>query len=446
MKMVIGDVMLDAVMGGSIRRISPEAPVPIYDQVSMSATLGGAANCFANMSQAYPDTELAGVIGPDQAGEAIREIIDQNFPDRRAHEYVVTLKSYSTIEKLRLYADDKYVYRIDKETGTLYMEEYLEFLDRVMEPLWNSKLIVISDYNKGCISPKLMDSVRSTGKPMVVDSKRTDLSIFHGAHVYCPNLKELMTLGLGRSAEAAAAIVAEKYDFKYVTVTLGKHGAMLWDSEKRAVTHYPVDTVEGADVVGAGDVFTAYLSAYYDDFGIEDAVQRAVDAASVSVAFASTTVVTPDVINIIKHKEVRDEELIRRMYPEAKIVYVNGCFDLLHLGHLETLRFAKKLGDLLVVGVNSDESVKRIKGDSRPVQGLETRMAVLRALDFVDVVCSFDDDTPLEQIKKVSPNLIVRGEKDKGEPVVGASLVEGVAYAPSVGDHSTTAIIDALVK
>jgi D-beta-D-heptose 7-phosphate kinase/D-beta-D-heptose 1-phosphate adenosyltransferase len=459
---VIGDIMLDEYVSGTVSRVSPEAPVPVVHVRQRSHRVGGAANVAHQAVALGARAHLCGVVGCDEAGEALLRTCSDLGVDAGA---VVSLEDRPTTRKLRVIAQNQQMLRLDWEEASPVSESVVsDALDRLRQGP-TPQVVILSDYAKGVLSEgivrRVIDTARRMGVPVIVDPKARDLARYEGASVVTPNLREL-EVAVGASlhgapdeaiAEAAQQIL-RKASFGAILVTLGERGLMLVSSEGR------VDTVgtlarEVYDVTGAGDTVVAALAvAGAAGLSLSDAARFANAAAGVVVGKFGTATARADEVarvlgersasRILEPSELREYVAWWRLQGK-RIVFTNGCYDLLHSGHLMLLRKAAEEGDVLVVGINSDASVGRLKGPGRPVVRERDRAELVRALQGVDAVTLFDEDTPLELIKRIEPDVLVKGGDYTPEQVIGRELVEArggcVRIVPLVPGLSTTELV-----
>ncbi len=469
--LIAGDIMLDAYHFGKVDRISPEAPVPVFLETGDHRYVpGGAANVAVNIAAITDGVELFSVVGNDKNANVLLGLLKDAGV---SPEYVATIDDRSTTSKLRFIGpNNQQILRVDDEVSDeVDTVEVRLKLDQIAENIGEFGLIVISDYNKGLLSYEttraLIELGRKNDVPVLIDVKSNDNNKYANATLLKPNRKELRELSGMKvdsidEAIAAATELCEKVSCKYVLTTLGADGMILVD-KNGFISSVKSTVSEVYDVTGAGDTSLAYLaSGLLQGKDIIEAMVYANYAAGVQVSKVGTSVVYPEEVEeairrdggasdskILAGFTVDDIAPIKRKHNAGgKIVFTNGCFDILHLGHITYLRNARQLGDALVVGVNSDASVKRLKGESRPVNFLAERMEMLAALDFVDFVIPFEQDTPKELIEAVMPDVLVKGGDYSVENIVGAEEVirngGRVEVIPFVEGHSTSSIIKRL--
>ncbi|MEC7050607.1 MAG: D-glycero-beta-D-manno-heptose-7-phosphate kinase [Pseudomonadota bacterium] len=458
--LVIGDVMLDRFVDGKVNRLSPEAPVPVLELAQESVMPGGAANVACNLAGLGCDVRLLSVSGNDPAGRKLAQLLGTNL-SVDFHQIIDTDRPTTT--KTRFRADGQQVLRVDEEfTSPVGHTTAEQLLTTFRDAVQSVELVVLSDYAKGAVAPdivrQVIDIARKAGKPVVTDPKLADFSIYAGSTMLTPNLGELQNAA-GLTSESledvaeAAATLARHHDIKSILVTLSARG-MLLVNEDGSWTHDPAKTLEVFDVSGAGDTVIAMIgAALAGGMADAEAVRLANIAAGVVVAKSGTAAACPgEIIAMGGAIPPRlDQHQIAALCEDWRkdghqIGFANGCFDLLHPGHIHLLKTAASACDRLVVGLNSDASVRRLKGETRPVQDEDQRAAVLSQLPFVDGVAVFGQDTPLELITVLQPDLIFKGGDYTAETVVGAEIAAArggdVVIVPTLGSHSSSAIID----
>ncbi len=466
--LIVGDLILDAYVSGDVARISPEAPIPILTAKRREERLGGAGNVAANLIAMQAEVDVVGVLGDDTNGNALREMMTRMGIDTGG----CTIDgSRPTVLKTRMMSGAHQMLRVDWEdaspVGGAASEAMLALLpDRVRR----AKAVVLSDYGKGVLTDAVLRNViaaaRAAKIPVLVDPKGEDYARYRGATLVTPNRKEAEQ-ALGRKLakvddmSRAADDLMKLADLDAAVVTLGADG--IYYKDKRGVFgHVPAQARAVFDVTGAGDTVVAQLAFHLaDGVPLGAAVELANQAAAITVGRLGTHAVSrselaahiaesaPHAGKVVVGDEL--EVLLAQWRKDGKrIVFTNGCFDVLHPGHTSYLRFAKSKGDMLIVGVNDDSSVKRLKGETRPFNCLADRMEMLAALEMVDAVTSFTEDTPLKIIEKVTPHALVKGEDWSDKGVVGREWVEShggtVHLAPMVPGQSTTSILDRMKK
>ena len=443
--LIIGDVMLDTYRFGDVSRISPEAPVPVFlEKNRTKLSPGGAANVAVNIAAIGVSVDILSVVGNDDVGVKLVELLNNAGINT---DYISTIADRCTTQKIRYIAqNNQQIMRADKEDiKEIPLEVHKKTLEILERDIDKYGLILLSDYKKGLLSydltQKIIGMAEKKNIPIYIDVKDLNIKKYRGATLLKPNRKELQDLsGMPvktlEEVEKAAIYLCKKADCDYVLTTLGADGMLLAD-RNRIIKKIKSVAREVYDVTGAGDTSLAYLAAEIVlGHDIEYAMVVSNIAAGIQVGKVGTSVVYPD--------EVKTE-LNKQQTLGNRIVFTNGCFDILHAGHVSYLKKARELGDRLIVGINSDESVNRLKGNGRPINTLEDRIAVLKALECVDEVIPFEEDTPLELIKKVHPDILVKGDDYTVDNIVGSDFVLSyggvVMTIPLLEGRSTTNIV-----
>lgn len=465
--LVVGDVMLDKYIFGEVRRISPEAPVPVVRATHQSHQPGGAANVAMNLSRLGAQTTLIGFTGGDENQAFLAEGLNSNGI---SSQFVVS-EGFPTITKQRILGGRHQMLRLDTERlDPRPKHDYDRLIECVFAQLPGSHALVLSDYAKGVLTPAVCQAIiqraRGLGIPVLVDPKSADFSRYRGATTVCPNLAELATAvhldtrDLKAILDAAETMVGE-LDLEFLVATLSEKGIALVRAGAKPGNRFlaPALALQVFDVSGAGDTVIAVLAlCMASGIGHEVAIQLANVAAGIVVAKVGTVPVekyellaalAPEVVHHAENKVITRPELVTRVARWKRngehVVFTNGCFDLVHIGHITLLEQARRFGDRLVVAINSDASVSALKGPSRPIVGENERARVLAALAAVDAVVVFDEPTPLELIVAARPDVIVKGGDYDESTVVGAREVQSwggmVKIIPLVDGFSTTGLI-----
>lgn len=462
--LVIGDIMLDRYYFGTSNRISPEAPVPVLKKKKEKMVLGGAANVSINIKKAKQNVAIISLIGNDNDGETLTKILKENDIDT---SLLIKDKDRCTIVKNRFIGQNNIqMFRFDEEIEAKISNNINEKLIELLEKnISKFDIVVISDYNKGLLNvnntSKIIDIANKNNIKTLIDVKEPNYEKYKNSFLIKPNLSELhditkMPVDTEEQIEVAAKELLKNTSCKYVLATRGKDGMTLVSSDGET-NNIKCETREVYDVTGAGDTVISYLAVgLSNNIPIKDAIQISNYAAGVGVSKMGTYAVKIDEIkkyvldvNDTEYEEkiVTAEQLQKTLKEKdnKKVVFTNGCFDIFHVGHARYLRQASKLGDILIVGVNSDNSVKRLKGESRPIIPENERMELLAALEFVSYVVKFEEDTPYNIIEKIKPNIITKGGDYNKEDVVGKDIVESyggeVVICPFIDSRSTTNII-----
>ena len=469
--LVVGDTILDRYIWGDVRRISPEAPVPVLKVRKTTQTLGGAGNVANNLIHLGCPTTLVGICGIDSAADTLRDLLHS----KKIKEAMIADASRPTIAKTRIMAQKQQMIRLDEEVTDQPLQETLDaVIENVKREVVDAKVVIISDYGKGLFADgamvqKIIELAKRDGKPVLIDPKGTDWDRYRGATCVTPNTAELEAV-VGNKLEdnepeliQSAEEIRRRYHLDLLLVTRGAQGMALFQGGAAPVI-IGSQAREVFDVSGAGDTVIATLAACLAagcDF--ETACRTANAAAGIVVGKLGTQpILFSELAQAVKSNRLQrryphssekvvdlDEMLVRIVQWKAEgdtVVFTNGCFDLLHPGHVNLLYQSRSHGDRLIVGLNSDASVKRLKGPSRPILSEHDRAAILGALECVDAVITFDEDTPLTLIKAIRPDILVKGADYALDQVVGRAEVEAyggkVQLVPLVPGHSTSSLAD----
>jgi D-beta-D-heptose 7-phosphate kinase/D-beta-D-heptose 1-phosphate adenosyltransferase len=464
--LVVGDVMLDRFVTGEVERISPEAPIPVLKVARETVMLGGAGNVLCNLAAVGARGRMVAAVGDDAAGAEVRRLAEQAAPGGAR---LLTQLDRPTSVKVRYLAGGQQLLRTDHErTGPLAGEAARDLLAVAEAELDDADVLVLSDYGKGVIdadsAAALIDRANARGVVVVVDPKSADYATYRGAGVITPNRRELerasgRPAGSDAEAAAAAAAICDDAGIGAVLATRSARGMTLVRGDLDTARHLPAQAREVYDVSGAGDTVVAVLAAALaGGLDLLDAARLANAAAGIVVGKVGTAVARSEEIRQALHtsrllaaesKVAGREGAVERVGAWRRaglsVGFTNGCFDLLHPGHVSLLAQARAACDRLVVGLNADASVRRLKGDGRPVQEEAARAAVLASLASVDLVVPFDEDTPLALLEALLPDVLVKGADYTRDTVVGADLVERhggrVLLADLAEGHSTTETI-----
>ncbi len=461
--LVVGDVMLDQYVWGDVERVSPEAPVPVVRASLRNERPGGAANVAMNAAQLGACVTLVGFAGADPEQERIECLLTE----AGIEPWLVATTKAPTTTKLRVLSGHQQILRLDSESRTPHAsEDYARLLERALAALPGAAVVVLSDYAKGALSEEVCQAIiraaRQRNIPVLVDPKQQRFDRYCGATAICPNRKELAAAtgepasDVERVLSAGQALVAT-LELQFMVATLGEKGIAVLRPESQF--HAPAVVRQVYDVSGAGDTVVSVLAlAMACAVPIETAVQLANVAAGVVVGKVGTVPIQHEELLGALSQEIgvpMDEKVLapERLvscvatwrWSGQRIVFTNGCFDILHIGHIRLLEEARRRGDRLIVGVNSDSSVRRLKGASRPVVGEVERARVLAALSAVDAVVVFEEDTPLRLIEAIRPDVLVKGGDYTEDKVLGANEVRAaggrVELIPLVPGTSTTQLI-----
>ena len=454
--LIVGDVMLDRYWLGETERLSPEAPVPIVSVTATDHRPGGAGNVACNLATLGVNTILLGVTGDDEAAE----ILNQQFEHIGITADLLRIATLSTIIKLRVVSHHQQLVRLDFEASlTGYDEQQL--LARYQQYLPRAQLVILSDYHKGTIlHPELfIQLAKAQHIPVVIDPKGHDFNCYGHATIVTPNHKEFEAVVGSCHTDEVMITKAQQLrsvcSWDAVLITRSDKGMHL--IQEHSSTHFPAHAHEVFDVTGAGDTVVAALAAsVVAGLPLASATALANLAASIVVSKFGAATVTPLELQaalLSQHlatTSLVDEKKLSTIIKQAKqqnkrIIFTNGCFDIVHAGHVNYLQAAKQLGDVLIVAINTDESVRRLKGATRPINPLAQRALVLASLSVVDWVIPFVEDTPEQLLNLLQPDILVKGGDYTIEQVVGAEIVLAyggkVQVIPSAVNTSSTAIL-----
>lgn len=461
--LVVGDLMVDHYIWGSSSRISPEAPVPVVEVKTENNRLGGACNVANNLIALGAEVSLCGIVGRDPIGEWMVNELNKQGIDI---QYILQDPSRSTTQKTRILISSQQALRVDRE-NTQKISERLEseILEILFPRIQDYDGVILSDYNKGLLTPSLtralITQTRTLNKPILCDPKGTDYSKYSHATLLTPNKKEAMeATGIvikdEESLKSALKKMKNDYALGLALITLSEDGIGVLDSH--CVHKIPTIAKEVYDVTGAGDsVIAALAYKLAQNSNIIEACEFANAASAVVVGkIGSATATHQEIDAFLKSQNKVNEEssllfdnqeeeitqLIKKLKSENKrIIFTNGCFDLLHMGHIQYLQKARNLGDILIVGLNSDNSVRALKGPSRPIHTQEDRARILLALSCVDYVIIFEDSTPTNLLSFVQPDMLVKGGDYEGKEIAGAQFAKEVRLIDFLEGHSSSRII-----
>ena len=473
---VVGDVILDQYISGKVTRISPEAPVPVLLESSQKSVLGGAANVAANIAAFGATAVLAGRIGEDTDGEVLTRLCRGKGIDTSA---LVHNAHLPTTRKLRVLAGYQQIVRIDAENAERLdpgaEESILASFDNFIKHAGHHRALVISDYGKGVCTPRLTGALiaraRAAGIPVVTDPKSSDLSRYRGTTFIKPNLAEGREIlrrkepaawhaDIEEEIEAIVKVVASECDAQHVVLSLSERGVVASTAGTSDLVRYKSEVLQLADVSGAGDTMIAFIAmAAASGLALGRTVQLAnIAAGTVCGKLGTATLNSAEFMDAFQEREgaTRPEKVITHEeaariaaeYRSAgrKVVFTNGCFDLLHAGHVTLLQHARDHGDILFLGLNADASIKRLKGPDRPVQNEQDRASIMSGLGCVNYIVLFEEDTPIKLIESIKPDVIVKGGDYRPDQVVGADVVNAhggkVVIVPLLEGRSTTRIIE----
>lgn len=458
--LVIGDLILDQYLWGLTKRISPEAPVQIVDIDQETTILGGAGNVVNNLHALGAKVDFISVIGKDSVGKSLKKLLKKLNINTKS---LITLDGRVTSKKSRIISAQQQVIRFDKES-IIEIDKEIEklILSQLGKIIINYECILLSDYGKGLLTKSLTQSIiklaNEYDKKVLVDPKGSDYSKYKNAFLLTPNKNEAskatnINIIDERTLKESITKLKSELNLSVSLITLSEFGIATYDENFRI---YPTTTKEVFDVTGAGDTVLASIGfALSCNIKFENIIKFANLAAGVVVGKIGSASATLDEIieyeSSLNHsfsdqniKTQKDILTISQKYREEgkKIIFTNGCFDLIHSGHIKYLENAKEFGDILIVGLNSDQSVKLLKGNNRPINSENDRAYILAALKAVDYVVIFDDETPYELIKIIKPHILVKGGDYVNKKVVGQDIVEELKIVDFVPNQSTTETIE----
>ena len=462
---LIGDIMLDQYIFGNVNRISPEAPVPIFLKDKSKEMLGGSGNVLSNLISLGTNTFYLSIVGKDDNALKVRKLLNKLKPN---NYYLLSEKKRKTTVKTRFIVNSQQIIRVDEEDSA-FINKNLEdrLIKKIDSYITGKDVVIISDYNKGIITERISKYVikksNALNIPVIIDPKNEDFNIYRNATLITPNQLEAskvtkMKAQSDKDAEACGKTIIKKYNINKVLITRGEKGLLL--VSKKASVHSPTAAKEVFDVSGAGDTVLAVIAACYPNKIAEKKIlSLANKAAGKVVAKIGTSTISID--ELIKNKKNNSKDKILDLKTLSKkikidkekglkIGFTNGCFDILHYGHVKYLEKSKLYCDKLIVALNSDNSVKLIKGKSRPINNQSTRASIISSLNCCDYIIIFDERTPLSLIKKIKPDLITKGGDYKNKKIVGESEIKrwgGTALKLDfINDLSSTNLIEKLKK
>jgi len=462
--LVIGDLMIDHYLWGSCERISPEAPVQVVNVHNESTLLGGAGNVINNLKEFGAKVDVISILGESDISVELKQLLDNIEVDTK---YLFIEQGRITSKKSRIISSQQQVVRYDHEsTNEINNESQNHILDTFSKIIANYELVLLSDYGKGILTNKLTRSLINVankyGKKVLIDPKGPDYSKYKGAYLLTPNIKEAneaTKIDIIDDASLNQAIIQLKSqcNLDISLITLSDKGIAVYDDKFRI---HPTFAKEVFDVTGAGDTVLASLGfALACDLNIDEAIEFSNFAAGVVVGkIGSATATLNEIIEYESslHKSFSGEHIktlneIISLCTELKaggkrVVFTNGCFDLLHAGHVKYLETAKSFGDVLIIGLNSDRSVTALKGEGRPINLQIDRAYILAALEVVDYVVIFDEDTPYKLIKAIKPHTLVKGGDYEGNEVIGQDIADELKFVEFVDGKSSTQTIKKIQK
>ena len=462
--LVIGDLMIDHYLWGACERVSPEAPVQVVNIDNESTLLGGAGNVINNLKALGADVDVIGIVGECEISDELKGLLDDIEVDTK---YLFIEQDRITSKKSRIIPSQQQVVRYDREsTDEINNKSQNHILDTFKKIIANYELVLLSDYGKGILTNKLTQSLINVankyGKKVLIDPKGSDYSKYRGAYLLTPNIKEAseatkINILDDTSLNQAIIQLKSQCDLDVSLITLSDKGVAVYDDEFRI---HPTFAREVFDVTGAGDTVLASLGfALACDLNIDEAIEFSNFAAGVVVGkIGSATATINEIIEYEsslnksfseEHIKTLNEIVVLCTELKARgkrVVFTNGCFDLLHAGHVKYLETAKSFGDVLIIGLNSDRSVTALKGEGRPINAQMDRAYILAALEVVDYVVIFDEDTPYELIKAIKPHTLVKGGDYESKEVIGQDIADELKLVEFVDGKSSTQTIEKIQK
>ncbi len=457
--LVIGDLVIDHYLWGSCERISAEAPVQVIDIKNENIVLGGAGNVINNLCSLEATVDVISVIGECEASNDLKDLLTAIKVNT---QYLITQKDRVTSKKSRIIAAQQQVVRFDREISFEINNKSQKAIINVFQDIVsNYDVILLSDYGKGVLTFDLTQSLitiaNSNSKKVLVDPKGLDYLKYKGAFLLTPNKKEAseatnIVIKDNESLLKAIINLKEKCNLELSLITLSEDGVAIYDDELRI---HPTSAREVFDVTGAGDTVLASLGfAIACNKDIDEAIKFANLASGVVVGkIGSATATLNEIIEYesslnksSSDKYIKTWDEISHIVSsvknkEKKIVFTNGCFDILHIGHIKYLQEAKKFGDILIIGLNSDASVRRLKGENRPINSQDDRAYILASLEFIDYVVIFDEDTPINLINLIQPDILTKGGDYEGKELVGQDIAKEIKLISFIEGKSTTKVI-----
>lgn len=443
---VLGDLMLDISYTGKKSKISPEGPFPVILIDDIKSSLGGAANVAANIASLGGKVELFGIVGRDSNYETVLQLCEQFKIGIN-----VEFSSHVTITKNRVYGNNQQCIRFDLEEFFLKSESSKLF-DVFKKNLQSNSIVVISDYGKGTISSlkEVIGFCKSKDCFVIVDSKNSNIEEYQGADILTPNLLEFSKLFPEKKIDRIDTLFEsrlQKLGIGNLLITMSEKGMCLVNKDK--VKTFPTKAKNVVDVSGAGDTVVATLANFINQgSSLDAAILKANIAAGIVVSKSGTSIVYKNEIETDQSKIYRDSQLneffatLNSIRNNRKIVFTNGCFDVFHLGHLKYLKRCKDYGDLLIVALNSDESIKSLKGPDRPINSFENRSSFLNELDFIDFIIEFCESTPLKLIRDLKPDFLIKGGDYNRSEIIGSQYAGETTTIPFEDGFSSTEIIN----
>ena len=458
--LVIGDIMIDINYNSIVNRVAPEADIPIYNINDINYILGGASNVAQNLKHLGVNIELISIIGNDYYGGILKQLLN----DKQIQNNIL-VDYRKTTQKHRIFNNNTISVRYDiEDTHDISSELSNKIMDYVKEKE-NIEAIIISDYNKGLLTSQLCKELISYANDnniyTFIDPKIKNVEKYQNCFCFKPNLVECKIItDINQTGENEIEnmfeTIKQKINCKNTIITCGENGIYINDIYNHIIHKNKIDVI---DVTGAGDIVLTVLTYIFlktKDLVLACNIANCIAGKSVQTignyninisdiekCFQNNIILNKVILNkVIYYYESEKIKNIKNINLNKKIIFTNGCFDILHSAHIKILQFSKKQGDILVVGINSDESIKRLKGPERPINDIEERTNILSLFDFIDYIIIFNDDTPYNIIELLNPNMLVKGSEYKKEDIIGANLVNDIILFDYIQNKSTTLIVN----
>lgn len=458
--LVIGDIMLDVYLRGESTKIAQEGPIPIIKETSNNYMLGGAGFVAINCKNLNFDVTICSLLGYDTESNKILKLLKLN----KIKSKIYRDKNFITTTKKRVLSNNTYTARIDRENSNYEFQNFDKLIEFLKKNIHSFDTIIVSDYAKGfVVKPNLIIKLANKYKvPILIDPKGLDFLKYKNSTSITPNLHEFEAI-VGKIRNNKDLInkgidLKKKLVLNFLVVTMAEKGVMIID-DKNHHHFYQNQIREVRNIIGAGDVFISALACSLNIYrNIQFAARFANDLAGKSVEIEGNNAVKNIEITKSLIESLNEFNQIQNYYDEIlkiknldkKIVFTNGCFDILHKGHISLFKFAKKQGDFLIVALNKDESIKKIKGPDRPINDYNDRLEILKSIKYIDLVIGFDETSPIKLIKKIKPNILIKGGDYKIDDIVGKNIVEKnggkVMICPLQKNKSSTKIINRIKK
>jgi len=452
---IVGDIILDIYYNSICNRLAPEANIPVFNTKDITYKLGGSANIALNLSKLNINVYLISVSGEDDYNKKIFEILDNN----NISHFIITDKNRKTTIKNRIISNNIINTRFDiEDTDDINNDLEIIILNKIKELNSKNKIdgIILSDYNKGVItelnSQNIIEYSNNNNILTFIDPKINNINKYKNCTIFKPNMLESSLISDKNNINEKIIDIFNKINCKIVVITLGKDG-MIYYEGKDIITIKENRLYNCIDPTGAGDIVISVLSYYFiKSNNIDLSVKISNYIASKSIEYIGNYCLNINDINEFEIKDlnifskkilnISDLESFNKYYLGKKVIFTNGCFDIIHIAHLKLLKYSKSLGDILIVGLNSDDSIKKNKGNSRPINKEQDRIDFLLHLDFIDHVILFNEDTPLNIISIIKPEIIVKGGDYTKDNIVGKEYCKNVIIFNYINNKSTTNIIN----